>query len=406
MYPNDSDANFCQACGAPQNSVPVFSPTPRHLNLASIDERFMEFRSAHEQRPYHRQKSQLEIHLTEFLSSLVPPRTVSSCTADDVIKFLISRDAGGRTIVHKASCSEPVSCSCPHRLAAGTVDSYLGKIRAIFNSLGRTDESNPVSHPRVKEYLKFVRHEQASLGIVPSQAVPLFFSKFKLLVSHLRGLITKGAGLSVANKYILARDVTFFVIDFFTGDRASDLGRLRSDHVFRLRDRQGFLLQFTVGKSQRSCRSFVVIPIATKEVCPVLWLDYYIAACTALGVDLSSGYLFRTCQSKVVVGDRPILGTSVANRLRKHLRDANLDEGENSHSFRRGLSNTLRQLGCSPEDIALYVGWSSSSMAEHYTRLSEPSRVLSLFSDLAQGLLSNDPPPNVSHPGNLHVLHQ
>ncbi|KAK3729865.1 hypothetical protein QZH41_005452 [Actinostola sp. cb2023] len=57
--------------------------------------------------------------------------------ADDIIKFLISRDSSGKTVVHKPSCSNS-GCACPRRLAAGTVDSYLGKIRAIFNSMGRT----------------------------------------------------------------------------------------------------------------------------------------------------------------------------------------------------------------------------------------------------------------------------
>ena len=236
--------------------------------MVSIDQRFAEFRSTVGQKPYQRQKTQLEIHISTFLSSLVPPRTISSCTADDIIKFLISRDVHGKTLVHTQTCSGP-SCSCPHRLAAGTVDSYLGKLRAIFNSLGRSGESNPVSHPRVKQYLKFIRYEQASLGIVPSQAVPLFITKFRQLVSHLRDSIAKSANLSIVAQYILARDVTFFVVDFFTGDRASDLGRLRSDQIFKLRDRQGFLLKLTLGKTQHSAHSFVVIPIDIKEICPV-----------------------------------------------------------------------------------------------------------------------------------------
>ena len=147
---------------------------------------------------------------------MVPPRTISSCTADDVIRFLISRDAGGRTTVHEASCSGTY-CSCPHRLAAETVDSYLGKIRAIFNSLGRMDKSNPVSHPRVKENLKFVRYEQASLGIAPSQTVPLFFSKFRSLVS-LRDLISKGVGLSIANKYYVLKCIKLWSFELWVLD--------------------------------------------------------------------------------------------------------------------------------------------------------------------------------------------
>jgi len=73
------------------------------------------------------------------------------------------------------------------RLAAGTVDSLLAKLRSIFNGLGRLGLTNPVAHPRVKEYLKFVREEQSGLAVSPSQAVPLFFVKFRKLVALLRG---------------------------------------------------------------------------------------------------------------------------------------------------------------------------------------------------------------------------
>ena len=77
-------------------------------------------------------------------------------------------------VVHSRSCSE-VPCNCPTRLAAGSVDSLLGKLRAIFNNLGRLHDSNPVAHTKVKEYLKFIREKHAGKAIVPSQAVPLFF---------------------------------------------------------------------------------------------------------------------------------------------------------------------------------------------------------------------------------------
>ena len=46
-----------------------------------------------------------------------------------------------------------------------------------------------------------------------SQGVPSFFVKLR---SFLRCSIEAGAHLSVGNKYILVRDATFFVVDFFT----------------------------------------------------------------------------------------------------------------------------------------------------------------------------------------------
>ena len=143
--------------------------------------------------------------------SLSPLETVSSCTAEDVIKSLIYKDKSGRTIVHAKECSKE-SCQCPNRLAAGTVDSMLGKLRAIFNTMGRLNDSNPVAHPRVKEYVKFVREEQAGVGVLPSQAVPQFFTKFSKLVDYLRNRIQNSTGLSISDKYILVRDTVFLVV--------------------------------------------------------------------------------------------------------------------------------------------------------------------------------------------------
>ena len=41
-------------------------------------------------------------------------------------------DAAGKQELHIGSYSSK-TCSCPKRLAAGTVDSYIGKLRSIFN---------------------------------------------------------------------------------------------------------------------------------------------------------------------------------------------------------------------------------------------------------------------------------
>ena len=146
--------------------------------------RFQEFTDVFKGKPYQRQKSALELQLLDFLATLSPPKDVSSCTSDDIIRFLISKDKPGKTLLHSQSCSK-VHCNCPTRLAAGSVDSSLGKLRAIFNNLGRLHDSNPVAHTRAREYLKFVREEQAGKAIVPSQAVPLFFLKFSKLISFL-----------------------------------------------------------------------------------------------------------------------------------------------------------------------------------------------------------------------------
>ena len=299
------------------------------IDHAEIAKRFQEFNDVFKAKPYQRQKSAFEQELLDFLASLSPPRDVSSRTSDDIIKFLISKDKSGKTVLHSRSCSE-FHCNCPARLAAGSVDSLLGKLRAIFNNLGRLHDSNPVAHARVKEYLKFIREEQAGKAIVSSQAIRLFFVKFSKLISFLRRSIEAGAHLSVVNKYILMRDATFFVVDFFIGDRASDLGRQLANQVFRLKDRKGFLLKFTLTKTFRGGTScpFVLEPSTNNEVCPVSLIEYYLSVCHFLSIELAGGYMFRTTDHRKVVSSRPFLGSAVNNRLRKHLTGAKIDCGE------------------------------------------------------------------------------
>ena len=169
LYPNDLDANFCQACGSRTSLVHTGKPITR-IDHVGITRRFQEFADASRNKSSQRQKSALERQLSGFLASLSPPKCVSSFTSDDIIKFLISRDKSGRTVVHTQSCPR-VGCNCPSRLAAGSVDSLLGKLRAIFNNIGRLHDSNPVAHPRVKEYLKFIRgNRPLGLFYLPRQS--------------------------------------------------------------------------------------------------------------------------------------------------------------------------------------------------------------------------------------------
>ena len=240
---------------------------------------------------------------------------------------------------------------------------------------------------------------------MPSQAVPLFFVKFSKLIGFLKRSIEAGAHLSVVDKYILVRDATFFVVDFFTGDRASDLGRLLANQVFRLKDRKGFLLKFTLTKTFRGGTScpFVLEPFKHNEVCPVSWIEYYLSVCHLLSIKLAGGYMFRTTDRRKVVSSRPFLGSAVNNCLRKHLTGAKIDCGETPHSFRLGLSNTLNMMGCSPDEISRYIGWRNGDMVNHYTKMSTVAGSSSINKRLLSSTECLDRTP-ISHPSNLQCI--
>ena len=170
-----------------------------------IEAGFEEFRAVFHQKPYEKQKSSLEKRFLTFLSSLQPPKTLRSCSGADVVKFLISLDSGGKTVVHRLSCPRGGTCACPRWLAAGTVHNNVGKLRAIFNNLGCLAHKNPASLVEVKRYVVFTREEQAKAALVPRQAVPMVTSTLTQLVDHLLSCLHSPSS-SPIQRYLIVRD--------------------------------------------------------------------------------------------------------------------------------------------------------------------------------------------------------
>ena len=224
----------------------VFQPKkPRDIDISKINKQVEELNAVTEQKPYEQQKSALEVELSGFLASLPFPKTLKSATAHDIIKFLVWKEKGGRTKVHTVTCShmgqgQGASCKCPCHLAAGTVDSLIGNLRATFISAGmggmwddNLGMGNPASHRSVKAYLQAVKEEQARARVRPKKATPLFLDKLQqilqIIVSSMRKLDNSPIDL-----YLLGLDLCFFSVDFFAGDRSSDLGISRINRVFYL----------------------------------------------------------------------------------------------------------------------------------------------------------------------------
>jgi len=67
-----------------------------------------------------------------------------------------------------------------------------------------------------------------------------------------------------------------------------------------------------------------------------------------------------------------------------------------------GLSNTLRLLGCSQQDVAQYIGWQSGEMAEHYSRMSDTVTSVTILEDILPRTVNLARTP-VSHPENLQT---
>ena len=91
-------------------------------------------------------------------------------------------------------------------MAAGTVDSLLGKLSAIFNNIGRLRVT-------LKSTLNlFARNRKARLLSPPRQCFMLrFLRSFSQALDKMQLLS------SLVNDYILVRDTIFFVVDFSLG---------------------------------------------------------------------------------------------------------------------------------------------------------------------------------------------
>ena len=129
------------------------------------------------------------------------------------------------------------------------------------------------------------------------------------------------------------------------------------------------------------------------SACMVFWLNYYIAACGALGVPLLSEKLFRSSEHKRFVSHRPFRASAVSARLKKYLKAASINDGETLHSFCVRISYTLKGLGCTPELIAQYVVWRSTEIASYYTCRPSASTSLQLIERVTLYLTSADSPP-------------
>ena len=71
-----------------------------------------------------------------------------------------------------------------------------------------------------------------------------------------------------------------------------------------------------------------------------------------LGVPLLGDKLLRSSERKKLVAYRPFGGSAVSARLQKYVKAAGINDGETPHSFRVGISYTLKGLGCTLEQIA------------------------------------------------------
>lgn len=160
-----------------------------NFNLSSLDSRLSALNASANSTPYAKQKSSLRLELESFLFSLPGNKTIFMATPQDVCRFLVWKDSKGKTKVHSPECSHQgrrgsTTCACPSRLSYNTVDSYIGKLRAIFQEAGRKGDwdarlniGNPAADP---ESLSRSRLSHFKLASFPSTRLLYLFRSYSI----------------------------------------------------------------------------------------------------------------------------------------------------------------------------------------------------------------------------------
>lgn len=123
----------------------------------------------------------------------------------------------------------------------------IGKLHSIFSEAGRGgDDSiipgygNPATSRVVKDYLAAMRVEQLEARIVPTQADPFFISDLVAIATFI-GKRVNESDLSATQLFVLIRDQAFLKTLFFAGDRASDLGKIKTQELLHFPRGEGLL---------------------------------------------------------------------------------------------------------------------------------------------------------------------
>ncbi|XP_069114859.1 LOW QUALITY PROTEIN: uncharacterized protein [Argopecten irradians] len=356
------------------------------VDFVGIEERLVELERKMQGTNRQRRKESLVKSLMCFLAMLPGKPGILTCVPGDILKFLVWKDGGGKTVVHGLKCEflgmkGKRNCSCPSRLASGTVEVIVHHLVDLFEmygrgrvwDIGRTD-GNPAVSLCVRNYVKQVKEEQARARVIPKQATPIFLDKLRMISQYIENQFSR-PDLVRKERFVLLRDQAWLKLQFFAGDRAGDLALVVTQEVKILQDGTGLVFNHTFGKTMRGFRGksnkFVVKVCPDDLMCPVKGLNAYVQGARKMGVDLINGYLFRVVSDGGLVLEQAVSYSVVYQRLRLYLTTLGLYEGETPHSFRAGCAVTLALSGAvdSVGQIMGHVGWFGEEAAKYYSRL-------------------------------------
>ena len=234
---------------------------------------------------------------------------------NDVVTFLCWLDSCSekrRTAVHARDCeavgtSELSNCStteegCTLQYAHDSLKTnYVSKLAMPYErDLGVTHDwnsalrtGNPVRSDLVTQCMAFIREEQKKTGVEVSQATAMLHGHLAAIIAHMP--LHLRCTQDPYDRAVLARGIALFTVAFSTLKRGDGLSRTLIQRILRLPNECGFLFNFQWGKTMRDgADHLMTVEYDTKRMttCFIKAVEQYIAGGTALGWNMTQGYLF------------------------------------------------------------------------------------------------------------------
>jgi integrase len=324
---------------------------------------------------YNQQKLRDAEALEQFFPFLpqVPTPTLMDCTPQDVLYYLIHTSYNGRTVVHTRACPRNRGCQCPRWKAQSSLDSLVGKLRAVFNYIGRTLANNPCADPEIREFLKDTAREQQLGGVFPAPAVPVFQDKVAHVLAAIDAALASGR-LTNFQRFMNMRDAAAIAVDSASGQRGRDLLSLRVSGIISFPGDNGLVLGFEWGKTLRSgTRHHFGIRTRpdARVLCPVRRLMDYIDFGLRIGVPFRNpgAFIFPAVRYTVIDVTRAL--NSINPSLTWWLRHLEIYENETAYGLRPAFAIESALHGQALAHTMDICQWRSRAMHDRYTRLRE-----------------------------------
>ena len=244
-----------------------------------------------------------------------------------------------------------------------------------WNSTLRT--GNPVRSDLVTQYMAFIREEQKKAGVEASQAPAMLHSHLTATIVHMTPHIR--CTQDPYYRVVSARNIALFTVAHNTLKRGDGLSRTPTQRILWLPNQCDLLINFQWGKTMRNgADHLMTVEYDTKRMttCPIRAVEQYIAVGTALGWNMTQGYLFprisrRPNTGAPIRGKTPISAPDMTKALKVHARNAGERTAFTMHYFKSGGALTRDLERENLPTVMQRAFWKKLSTAWRYLRLTE-----------------------------------